>query len=502
MKIKDLRRRHPDHLGSDLTRYRALYAGGKAWRAQISAWLPKHDTEPDARWTARKAEATYTNHAGAIVDFFGAHLFSEPVSVDLGEKATGSDAEWLTGWIDDVDQVGTSLTDWLHEHLFTDAMVGRVSYAWVNLPARTREFTDRADQEKAGALNAFLVPIKPEQVVWAEWEGARLRWLLLEDIVESRQDAASPVVRVWRWTAIDDKVVRRWEWTPAPGREDGPRDDEDAAEIDPVAHGCPTGIPVVGLCLKPGLWAMSKLADPAVAHLRSSNHLDWFLSLSANPLLCVESNADTESPVLGTGYFIRHGLGGEVYYAEPSGSFGTILAERITAHREDLYRVVHQLAQAADSSATRTQLSAESKQSDWQAEQIILAAYASAVKDAARRILDVVAAIRQVDLEGATVSGLEGWQQEDVAGELEAMALAIDARTMSPTFRREVARRQARRVLVDAKAETLDAIDKEINEAPAEDPALYAPPPSGASNGKPPGSPGAAGGGSRRPPGR
>lgn len=468
MKVRVLRQRHPDHNDERLRRYRALYEGGERWRGLIDTWLPKHDVETDARWKARKAAATYTNHVGAIIDFFGSHLFSEALAVG------GVEDEWLSGWLGDVDQAGTSLTDWWAD-LFGSAMIGRRAFAWVNLPAVAGEFGSLGEQLEGGALDAYLVPLEPEQVIWVERRGKRILWLQVEEVVEERSSVEASAERYWRWTYIDDTVIRRWEWRPQEGKTE-PRDEDLVVELDPIQHGFGR-IPVVELDLTAGLWALSKLAEPAVAHLRARNDLSWALHLGANPLLVVKSKAGAEAPVLGAGYYLRVGQDDDVFYAEPSGANYQILAEDVVRLREELYRTVQQLAQAADSDATRTRMSGESKQADWQAEEIILAAYAARVKDAVREAVEIVAQVRKLDTAELQVTGLEGWHQEDLAGELEAMAMAVDARALSPTFRRATAKLQAERVLGDrVTAEELEAIRKEIDEAPVDDPAPYVPP--------------------------
>lgn len=473
MKVKVLRQRHPEHDAELLERYRALYEGGEAWRELIDHWLPQHDSELPDRWAARKKFATYTNHVGALCDFFRSHLFSEALALD------GVEDEWLSAWVDDVDQAGTSLTDWWGD-AFGHAMVGRVAYAWVDLPPRGK-FVTLDDQLAAGALDAYLRLLTPEQVIWVERQGGRIRWLLVEDVLEERPDVAAEVETVWRWTYIDEVEIRRWEWRPRPERPT-PLDDDEAEELDPIVHGCKRDgvpcVPVVELDLTAGLWAVAKLAEPAIAHMRARNDLSWALHMGANPILIVRSNAALDAPTLGAGYFLRvPGEQDHVWYAEPSGANYAILADDVRALREELYRTVQQLAQAADSSATRTRMSAESKARDWQATEIVLAAYAARVKSAVRQVVELVAAIRGIDTSKLQVTGLEGWHQEDLATELEAMALALDARSLSPTYRREIAKLQATRVLGDrVKQDVLDKIHDEIDQAPADDPTVWAPP--------------------------
>ncbi|MCA9489139.1 MAG: hypothetical protein KC621_04435 [Myxococcales bacterium] len=92
MKVKLLEQRHPSYDGSALAQGRALYCGGKEWRALVEPWLPRHPDETDTMYQARKERALYTNHAGPICDVLGAAVFAEAPTV---EDLTG---EWVGTW--------------------------------------------------------------------------------------------------------------------------------------------------------------------------------------------------------------------------------------------------------------------------------------------------------------------------------------------------------------------------------------------------------------------
>lgn len=469
MKIKLLRQRNPAYNGSRLEECRALYEGGELWERVRRRFIPQQQLETDDEYNKRLAQATYTSHTGAIVDLLAAFLFVEPPTV------ADAPSTWWDGWQKNVDRAGSSLAWWARS-VFVDAMVGRRAWAFVNLPAaEPAEYADQAAQEKAGALDAFLVALAPELVIdWGFDASGQLAWVMVEDEICERTSVEMARTKILRWRYIDGTAVRTWHWTPTPEKPT-PNDDDDAPEQAVVRHGrgrCP----VARLELPPGLYALGKLRDPAIDHLRARNGLSWALDLGAHPLLTIMAK-DRITPALGPGYHLNLGIDEKAAYAEPGGACFQLLADDVGRLREDLYRVVQQMATAADPKATAAKQSGESKDRDWQAAEIVLAAYAELVLDWLRKVLVLVAETRGEDATGLTVAGLTGWQSDDLATWLEQAAQAIDARMFSPTFRKTVAKREAARLLGDEDPKVLETIRNEIDAADATDPAPYAPPP-------------------------
>lgn len=457
MLVKLLNTQHPSRDARELARLRALHDGGRAWRALLDEWVPKNQVEMPDMWADRKARATYANHAGAIVGLFGAYLFAEAPSVEgpagpfweqLWNSADGRGTPWAAFW----------------KERFLDAMVGRQSLVWVNLPARgDAQPVSAAEELSSGLLDAYLVGLTPEQVLdWGEDDRGRLTWVMVHGVDVGRTAPDQPRARVHRWTWVDGSEIRRWTWTASADKAD-PGPDDDAVELPRVAHGFGR-LPVVRLELPVGLWAMSRLHDPAVALLRATNDLEWALHRAANALLVIKAKWGDEAPKLGHGYYLSLGQEDSAEYVEPSGASFAILRERIAELREDLYRVVHQMALAADSDAQAAKLSGESKGRDWQAVDIVLSAYGEFVRDAMREAVEVVALVRRENVQVA-VKGLDGWQLEDLDVFLTS-ALQADPLVKSETFRRLTAKRVAERLLGDdVSAEDLALIHKEIDEA-------------------------------------
>lgn len=472
MKIRLLEQRHPAHDGERLGAWRALYSGGKLWEARAEKWLPRHPEEAEKVYAARLARALYHNHTGPIVNMLAAALFAESPQVDL-------DGDWVADFLSDVDREGTTAADWTKARL-VDALVEREAWAWVNLPARapTAPTVDnRRDEEDAGLLDAFLVSFTASQVIdWEVDDRGQLAWILVRDVVESRPDLDAPRQRTHRWTQLGRTQIRRWTWSSPNDVATDPPLDAEAEELPAIVHGL-GGLPVARLSLTEGLHALGHLHHPAIAHLRARNDLSWALHRAAHPLLWIASKWQDRAPILGPGYYLQLDREDEIGFAESSGANYQLLAEDVVQLREELYRVVHQMAVGADSDATRAKGSGESKAADWRALEIVLSALAEAVRGFMVDTLRLVAKARgQADAD-PVVTGLDGWQEEDLDVWLGAAAMATDAHAMSATFKREVAKRQAQRVLTGADAKVLETVSKEIDAAEVPDPALYTAPP-------------------------
>lgn len=464
MKVGTLRTTHPDYDGPRIAQWEALYHGGKRWDLLVANWLPQHPNEPKERYDKRLAMALYHNNVGPIIDLIVAGLFSQSPNVQ-----NWLTDEWATNFQKDCNGEGTSLELWCAQ-LLTEALIGQRAYAWANLPERDPgiEFTDLGAELKSGQLDAFLVQLTAEHVIdWGRDARGRLTWVMIHDCVEERESIEVGRVKVWRWTYIDKAVIRRWTWR-ATDQKCEPDADDMAQEQEPINHTLGQ-LPIVELRLPSGLHAGGKLHHPAVAHLRSRNDLSWALFIAAHPLLAIKArHKDLVSrPILGPGSFLKLAQDDDIGYVEPAGTSFQLLAENTDKLREDLYRVVQQMSVGLSTSASKQAQSGESKNADWRALETVLSALAARVKPFLSSLLSLVAKMRGQEVPKLTISGLEGWQEEELTLWLQAAAMALEASRMSPTFRKEMAKRQARRLLGNAP-EVLKVVDAEIDEAPDE----------------------------------
>lgn len=462
MKVEILEQQHPDRQGLRIERCRALADGGDCWHHMKSVWLPKNAKEPAELYSERMERATYENIAGPLLNMLSAYLFKTPPTVD------GLDDDWGKAFLASVDRRNTGWSQFWTAR-FLDALIGRRVLVWVNLPARAPDVvvTDRAAEEQAGLLDAYLVGVTPEELLdWGEDARGGLVWVLIRQIVDSRAGVDSARSKSWRWTYIDAKQIRTWTWTATPTKS-APEKNDEATEEPVIAHNAGR-LPVVRIELPPGLWAGSQLHDPAVAHLRGDNDLGWALHKAAHALMFVQRKWGGEDPTLGPGYYMQLEPDDKVGWTEPPGNSFNILRDRVGDLRDAMHRVVHQMALSVDNSSARIRNSGESKQADWQASDIVMSAYAEQVLAAMRECASIVGALRGAGT--VDVRGLDGWQQLTLDEFLGNAALAVNAAKYSPTFRREVAKREVEQLLPDLSPEVLEQIRKEIDEAPEDEP--------------------------------
>jgi len=483
VKVKLLNQRRPGHDIERLERLDALCEGGPDWHEKQAEWFPQRAVEPDDVYIERLALLTYQPHAGSVVSLLSALLFSEAPQVE------GLDGDYYAALLNDCDGAGTPWRRWWRDAL-TDAQVGRVAYAWVNLPARSPDLAiaSRGEEERAGLLDAYLVPIEACHVLdWEEDSRGNLRWMLWRDTVSERPSPDSPRQVTWRWTAVDATSIRRWTWT-ATEQKIVPVDEDEATEQPAIAHGIGR-IPVVRLQLPEDLWTMSFLEDAAIAATRARNEHSWALHQSASELLVLKSKWEDTKPVLGHAHYLQIGRDkdGEdsAQYIGPSGVALQFLENDVKATREELFRLVRQMALAADSDATASRLSGASKSKDWMALEIILSSYQDLALQAMTETLRLIASIRNDDPADVHVAGLDAWQTEDLDVALNNATLAQGLGIQSPTLQRSLHKRLALRLVPDATEDEKAAIAGELDDADYDAP-VYQPPPPPFTGDKPP----------------
>ncbi len=113
---------------------------------------------------------------------------------------------------------------------------------------------------------------------------------------------------------------------------------------------------------------------------------------------------------------------------------------------------------------------------DWKAQGVLLSAYAGLVLEAMTKSAQLVAAIRGGD--APKFSGLSQGEEEDTDQFLDRAARAIDARQMSPTFRKVVAKREVARILGDeVPPDVVATIESEIDDSVVEEAGIFQPTP-------------------------
>jgi hypothetical protein len=483
---KKLNQKHPEWDGPYWRRCRALYAGGKKLlkdQEVLRDIFPPHLNEKLDVYDERCRRAYYIPYAGEVVDMITSATFSEDIAMEAEPAAD----EWYAEWAKDVSPPGgarQTLQQFLKEQV-TTALLCKRAWTLIDLPTMddvvkqgaplvNAPAGSLAEQEKLGLLDAYACPIDPE-AVW-DWEcdrDGRLLWILIHyksaarDGIEGDRDTITE-----RWMYYTPTAWQRYELVYK--RTHPPTD---PTEVPMVAEGAHSfgAVPVIRMELPDGLWAMGKIESIAVAHMNKRNALSWAQYKSLFPVLTHfagppdVTNPITEDPdrmlnqVIGQGHVTQLGDRDRLEYVGPDTAAYATAAQDLKDLRDEMHRVVHQMAMAVDNSAAALQRSGESKQVDQQSTAIILREFGKIVREHAIEIHDMVQAGRQDKAVVWSVEGMDGYSDTTV-DTLVSMGQTLELIPIpSATFQREWKIQIARRVLGDSVNEDkLEDIRKEL----------------------------------------
>jgi hypothetical protein len=476
VKLRQLRRTHADFDRATLDLHADLFAGGAQFHRNVSKYLPQGDVEPFAVYKKRCSVAHYVGYVAPIVNFFASWLFTCPLTFKADDEKSIDQAaqDFYSEFKEDCDGLGTDLDTFLRGR-FVQATLDRSSYWRVEMPEQPATLLDRAEWEKLGAGRATLVPVNASALT--NWKrDARGAW---EWVVEySREEALSEfvdeectIVETWTlWRA--DGNHQRWQARYTKGK--APTETSEIPEIDPPSTLIP-GIPLVELSLPHDLWIVNLLASGQLEHFRKMAALSWSIDRTcyAMPFFFVKDKK--KPPVMGRGYYGILGIDEKVEWPTPPPAPFTTVQDYGARLKDELHRITHQMQAAVDNTAAASTRSAESKQEDGRATEIVLSAFGARVVEAVERTFALVAATRDDDADWS-VGGMDEYTLPDAKGLADA-ALATDAlRIPSVTFRRELLTRVALAQLPDVTEDVRATIRKEIKAGVhAED--LYPEPP-------------------------
>jgi hypothetical protein len=483
---KTLKQKNPEWDGGYWRRVRALYAGGKKLlgdRDLLREVFPPHLAERKGVYDERCRRAYFIPYAGEIIDMITSALFSEELMM-VGDPEPDL---WYEGWAKDVSPPGgakQNLRQFVKQQL-TTALLCKRAWTLIDLPTISeRADTDEpepppvtlAEQEARGLLDAYACGLDPE-CVW-DWETDKegaLLWALVH-YTEARRagiDGNRDVVtEEWMYyTPVNwQKYAITYHKTTPP---------QDPTLVPLVAQGTHSfgRVPIIPLELTDGLWAMGKIESIAVAHFNKRNALSWAEYKSLFPVLTHfagppdPTNPLTDDPdralnqTIGQGYVVQLGDKDRFEYVGPDTASYAVAQADLAILRDEMHRVVHQMAMSVDNSAAALQRSGTSKQVDQEAACVVLREFGKIVREHAVEMYELAQVGRQDP--APTAWSAQGMDDYD---DLSVDSLVTTAQTMelisipSATFQREWKFQLARRVLGDgASDEVLDDIRKELD---------------------------------------
>ncbi len=466
MLLELLDEKNPAYVASEKTwrECSALYHGGELFKSLLTTFLTKNPSEENDTYAMRKSESAYSSYLGPIVDYFTSWLFSSQFTV----RALGETTETPTFYHEFENDIGgaVKLVDFMRERM-TTALVEGCAHWLVQMPDHEGDTpTDRAVWEERGLGRAKLKAVERTDVWdWDVDQHGKLEWCVIhtQELVRKNFKSKRNTTRE-TWQYFDRKEVTTYvlEYDTKKGR---PRNQKlEVPQIgDPRAHGC-AEVPLATLRIRDGMWIGDRVRAPQIEHFRLSCANAWLIRRTcyAMPVLKLE---DTSSiPVMGGGRYIAIGTEEEFGWNSPPSTPFDVISKEIAAKRDEIFRIVHQMAQALDNNAETVGRSADSKGMDVAATRIMLLAYGAMVRSAIEETYEILSDARAEDLDWI----VEGFNGFDTTSAADLIATAANAKLMgipSPRFAAEIEKKAALAMLPEAPAQTKEIICQQIDAA-------------------------------------
>lgn len=462
---------HPSHNAARSREYHALAVGGHVLlddRALMSSAFPQHPHEPAWVYEERKRRAIYLPYAGEIVGELVAQLGDDEALIRSEPNADPFFEELAKN----CDRQRSSLTTYV-QHAVRTALVQRCAWTLVDLPPVVEDAASLGEQERAGALRAYLVALDTASVLdWEEDEEGKLTWALVRSLRSTRtgpEDDRSQVTE--RFTRYDREGWQRYEITYPARRPPRSKDMVPLAAEGVHSFG---EVPLVRLELPDGLWALDKVASAARAHFNLNSAVDWSQNKHLFPMLTAflapnvgateEDASKATSQTYGTGFINVFGKDDRLEYIAPSTEVYNSAQQRLKELRDEIHRVTHAMALAVDNSAGAIGRSGDSKKEDRTAKQVIVRELGRLAREFLHHILVLAQRGRGDAPTEWTVEGLECSDEEDDSQETINEAIGVSTLAIpSPTFQAVYARKVALEVVGDdATPEEREQIRAEV----------------------------------------
>ena len=465
--LKQLTQRHPSVDSFELGNLRALYAGGKEFKARVTTFLPQRPHEPPSFYTTRCKEAVYRNYVAPTIDYFNALLFSSRPRAELKteEGAPVEIDEYYNHFREDADHAGSDV-DAVFKAALTDAMVCRCSWIRLRHPVGKQkpdeaESKSRADFERSGIGDAWISQLSADDVLdWEVDSDGNLTWALQYSRKASRDSLTDDRrVIVERWEHLLPDRVDVYETKYRDGERPSADDSIPLVSSSPHRFGA---VPLVPLDLPIGLWVLSRLETPQLAHFRLTNAQQWglFATCYAQPLFKLKDN--DHPPTMGAGYGIVIGAEEDMEWVAPPSTPYEALGNAISEHKDEIFRIAQNMALGVENNAAAIGRTAESKAADAQATRVVLLAYSRIVKEAIERVYDLISRLRGDDYEWS-IEGLDDFAATDIGALVDVLEKVEKAGGIpSPTFNVAMKSRVAESLLPDMDQATKAKVAEEI----------------------------------------
>ena len=499
MRYDLLSQRHPDYRGAMWEELTDLYEGGYRIAKNAKTYLPQLVGERPERWEERRRSTGYLGYLGQIVDFFAAQLFSQEIAVTPAADAqnrdtpgTLPDVNYYGAFAQNVDLAGHSFQD-LCRRAFVAAILKQRALVAVDFPKVDQTPQSLADEAAIGSSRAYAFCVPIETLIdWKLDAFGRFEWAILQTVENERKtpaggrDIVTERFKIWTMTnGLASFEVHQFVYN----RSEPPKADTESVVVDRDITSFPA-IPLVLLDVPLGLWVGNKVGPIAKEHFqrRSALVAAQNKSLVAIPVVKkgpemgamggavpaeIQQKAsrgnDPVSKFAAAGY-VEIGKDDDIYFAEPMGLAYQLANKELIELKDEMFRVVHQMAAAVTNNSASLGRSGQSKQKDGEATAVVLGAFGSMLREFAKRIYETVSAARGESVVW-TPRGLDNYQGEeraDLIAEATSMALVdIPSLTFQQTYKTAIATKLAPNLPPDTQETIRQEIVKGVADAQA-----------------------------------
>ncbi|KKL10018.1 hypothetical protein LCGC14_2560050, partial [marine sediment metagenome] len=249
-------------------------------------------------------------------------------------------------------------------------------------------------------------------------------------------------------------------------REESDKEKEVATLVDWGRHATSElgRVPFLRFKIPRVLWLLNRAILPSSAHIDLDNTIQWMLRVANLPHPVVFTNEDKVSGNLAETELLQLGAEDRFEWAEPRGTSLSMATLNLAAKREEIFRSMHLMAQARDSSATAAAQSGESKKEDVMPALNILESFGDCLRPFMKATLDLI--LKVADITEVVVS-VRGFQfiTDDPVVISTTRENAVAADLGSGRLILELNKSLARASLPDVDPLTAQIVETEIEEA-------------------------------------
>lgn len=499
MKYKVLNRCHPEYNAGQYSELCDLYKGGWQILQNAQHYLPKAVSESDNRYRQRLKEASYIPYFGEIIDFFVSNLFAQDLTVTPPSDAehpetpgTIPDEKYYSEFYRNADRAGTPFADVLKE-AFRDAIIYRRSAICVDYPESKNNAADRAEEDRLGLADAYIYHTPAEELHnWKRDDYGNLEWVIVKRCYMDDSDPyAEEQLCVDEFTvwSFDKDGYAVWKTFTVKYKPESPPNGNTDVEVTDSGETKFRAIPILIMEIPEGLWVGNKVGPLCKEHFRRRSLLNAAEAISMMAIPYAKLAPETGSfqgalpseaqqdPHRGddiVGKFKSDGyivLGSEddIGFVEPVGNAYNIVDKELQELRDEMFRVVHQMAQGvATSSGGALRRSGMSKIKDSEATVIILGEYGRIVRRFAEKIYKTISDSRNEDVYWIA-RGLDTFEVDQRQQIIDEATKVDMINIPSVTFKTEYKTLLAFQLLGNVHSNIQQAIREEIREGVAHD---------------------------------